>query len=128
MIQFDMEEHELDEFTNKCLFREGTEDNFKAIKAKCKSEGVSVGSIGMAASYMAVARVNAKSCRDRRGGVKNQYIDIPVNIRNRIDGLNGSEYAAFYVTLVTFTCDVTEDTKLWDLAHTLQVSGSAYSA
>ena len=56
--------------------------------------------------------------------MKNQYIDIPVNIRRRIDGLKGYEYAAFYVTLVTFKCDVTEDTKLWDLAHILQVSGS----
>ena len=38
-MPFDMEEHESDEFANKCLFRDGTEDNFKAIKTKCKSTG-----------------------------------------------------------------------------------------
>ena len=124
-MPFDMEEHESDEFTNKCLFRDGTEDNFLAIKTKCKSQGVSVGSIGLAASYMAVAIVNAKSCKEG-GGVKNQYIDIPVNIRHRIDGLNGYEYTGFYVTEVTLKCDVTEDTKLWDLANSIQVCDSRF--
>ena len=124
VMPFDMAEHEADEFANKCLFRDGTEDNFKAIKAKCKTEGVSVGSIGLAASYMAMARVNAKKEASDEGckkGVKSQYIDIPVNIRHRIDGLNGYEYAGFYVTEVTLKCDVTEETKLWDLARNIQV-------
>ena len=59
--------------------------------------------------------------------ITNQYIDIPVNIRHRIDGLNGYEYAGFYVTEVTLKCDVTEDTKLWDLARNIQVQSKFYT-
>ena len=34
-------------------------------------------------------------------------MDIPVNIRQRLDDVNGDEYCGFYVTEVTFKCDVT---------------------
>ena len=50
----------------------------------------------------------------------NQYMDIPVNIRHRIDGIQGDEYAGFYVTEVTFKCDVDLNTQLWDLARNIQ--------
>ena len=48
-----------------CAFRDGTKDNYKAIRARCKAEGVSVGSIALAASYLAMAEIHAKSsCSD----------------------------------------------------------------
>ena len=53
-------------------------------------------------------------------GMKEQYMDIPVNIRQRLDDVNGDEYCGFYVTEVTFKCDVTLETKLWDLARNIQ--------
>ena len=52
--------------------------------------------------------------------MKEQYMDIPVNIRQRLDDVNGDEYCGFYVTEVTFKCDVTLETKLWDLARNIQ--------
>ena len=53
-------------------------------------------------------------------GMKEQYMDIPVNIRQRLDDVNGDEYCGFYVTEVTFKCDVTLETKLRDLARNIQ--------
>ena len=52
--------------------------------------------------------------------MKEQYMDIPVNIRQRLDDVNGDEYCGFYVTEVTFKCDVTLETKLWELARNIQ--------
>jgi len=126
LLPFDMNEHEENkagDFINKILFRDGTKDNYKAIRARCKAEGVSVGSIALAASYMAMAEIHAKSsCPDmsQYQGMKEQYMDIPVNIRQRLDDVNGDEYCGFYVTEVTFKCDVTLETKLWDLARNIQ--------
>ena len=68
LLPFDMNEHEENksgEFINKILFRDGTKENYKGIRARCKAEGVSVGSIALAASYMAMAEIHAKSsCSD----------------------------------------------------------------
>ena len=98
---------------DNCMFsfsRDGTKDNYKEIRARCKAEGVSVGSIALAASYMAMAEIHARStCSDdfsKYSGMKEQYMDIPVNIRHRLENVNGDEYCGFYVTEVTFKCDV----------------------
>ena len=128
MLPFDMAEHEENksgEFINKILFRDGTKANYQAIRAKCKAEKVSVGSIALAASYMAMAEIHAKTASskddyEKYQGMKEQYMDIPVNIRHRLDGIDGDEYAGFYVTEVTFKCDVLLETKLWDLARNIQ--------
>jgi len=127
MLPFDMNEHEENKngaFINKLLFRDGTKENYLAIRKRCKKEGVSVGSIAAAASYMAMAEMHAKStCGVKLAdykGMKDQYMDIPVNIRHRIEGIDGYEYAAFYVTKVTLKCDVMLDTELWDLARNIQ--------
>jgi len=127
MLPFDMEEHENNkagEFINKILFRDGTKENYKGIRARCKTEGVSVGSLALAASYMAMAQVHANtSCPDNTAaytGMKDQYMDIPVNIRHRLDNVKGDEYCGFYVTEVTFNCDVMLETRLWDLARNIQ--------
>ena len=64
MLPFDMAEHEenkVGEFINKILFRDGTKANYQAIRARCKAEKVSVGSIALAASYMAMAEIHAKT-------------------------------------------------------------------
>jgi len=127
LLPFDMNEHENNKngaFINKILFRDGTKENYKAIRVRCKEEGISVGSIALAASYMAMAEIHAKSSCGadlaEYKGMKDQWMDIPVNIRHRIDGIDGYEYAAFYVTEVTFKCDVMLATDLWDLARNIQ--------
>jgi len=126
LLPFDMDEHEANkagDFINKILFRDGTKDNYTGIRARCKAEGVSVGSIALAASYMAMAEIHAKStCSDMSEyqGMKEQYMDIPVNIRHRLGNVNGDEYCGFYVTEVTFKCDVLLETTLWDLARNIQ--------
>merc|ERR1712223_243533 len=126
LLPFDMNEHEENksgEFINKILFSDGTKENYTGIRARCKAEGVSVGSIALAASYMAMAEIHAtSSCSDMAEyqGMKEQYMDIPVNIRQRLDDVNEDEYCGFYVTEVTFKCDVTLETKLWDLARNIQ--------
>merc|ERR1712223_1581921 len=99
MLPFDMAEHEENksgEFINKILFRDGTKANYQAIRARCKAEKVSVGSIALAASYMAMAEIHAKTASSR------------------------DDYDGFYVTEVTFKCDVLLETKLWDLARNIQ--------
>ena len=57
-----------------------------------------------------MAEIHARStCSDdfsKYSGMKEQYMDIPVNIRHRLENVNGDEYCGFYVTEVTFKCDV----------------------
>jgi len=126
LLPFDMNEHEENktgDFINKILFRDGTKESYTGIRARCKIEGVSVGSIALAASYMAMAEIHAKSsCPDvaEYQGMKDQYMDIPVNIRHRLDNIGGDEYCGFYVSEVTFKCDVMLETRLWDLARNIQ--------
>ena len=52
-------------------------------------------------------------------GMVDQHMDIPVNIRART-GMNGDEYAAFYVTEVGLKCDVLPKTGVWDVARDIQ--------
>ena len=50
LLPFDMDEHERNkagEFVNKILFRDGSKENYQGIRARCKAEGVSVGSIAL---------------------------------------------------------------------------------
>merc|ERR1711997_947130 len=68
LLPFDMAEHEENksgEFINKILFRDGTKANYQAIRSRCKAEKVSVGSIALAASYMAMAEIHAKTASSK---------------------------------------------------------------
>jgi len=121
-VPFDMAEHEANKegsFINKFLFRVGTNDNYNKIRSRCKAEGVSVGSLGLASSFMAMACVNASTTDGEWEGMVDQHMDIPVNIRART-GMNGDEYAAFYVTEVGLKCDVLPKTGVWDVARDIQ--------
>ena len=73
-VPFDMAEHEANKdgsFINKFLFRVGTNDNYNKIRSRCKAEGVSVGSLGLASSFMAMACVNASTTGEKCcGGLK----------------------------------------------------------
>ena len=73
-VPFDMAEHEANKegsFINKFLFRVGTNDNYNKIRSRCKAEGVSVGSLGLASSFMAMACVNASTTGEECcGGLK----------------------------------------------------------
>jgi len=121
-LPFDMSEHEDNkkgDFINRVLFRDGTKDNYDKIRARCKAEGVSVGSVALAASYMAMGQMHAKESKVPWEGMRDQWMDIPVNIRQRVEG-GMEDCAAFYVTEVTFKCDVTPQTKIWELARNIQ--------
>ena len=77
---------------------------------------------------MAMAEIHARSTcpagdLSQYTGMRDQYMDIPVNIRHRLDGIGGDEYCGFYVSEVTFRCDVLPETGLWDLARNIQGSG-----
>ena len=47
-------------------------------------------------------------------------MDIPVNIRHRLDSINADKYCGYYISEVTFKCDVLLETRLWDLAKYIQ--------
>ena len=67
-VPFDMAEHEANKegsFINKFLFRVGTKDNYNKIRLRCKAEGVSVGSLGLASGFMAMACVNASNAGEK---------------------------------------------------------------
>merc|ERR1712004_285850 len=121
-LPFDMEEYEANiagEFIIKTMFYDGKKENCAAIRARCKAEGVSVGSMVLAASYMAMAQIHANnSCENPAEdykGMKNQYLDTPANFRQ-----NMNEYCGNYIGDITLKCDVDLETKLWDLAQYIQ--------
>jgi len=106
---------------NLTMFREGSEDSFLAIRARCRQEKVTVNSLALAASYLAMA---ATCCSQEAGGenwagLRDQLIDVPVNMRHRLDPAMANRHAAFLITEITTKCDVTLDTRLWELARTI---------
>ena len=107
---------------NKTLFRDGGQENYAAVRARCREEGVTVGSLVLAAGYMAMATLHARATcgtgdpAEEYGGMKDEYIDIPVNVRRRLDPPIGDNYCGFYITEVTTRCDVDKDTTVWALA------------
>ena len=122
-VPFDMDEFKANNESelpiNKTLFRDGSQENYSAIRVRCREEGVTVGSLVLAASYMAMATLHARAtCTDPEeyGGMKDEYIDIPVNVRRRLDPPIGDNYCGFYITEVTTRCDVDKDTTVWALA------------
>ena len=75
-----------------CVFRDGTKDNYKAIRARCKAEGVSVGSIALAASYLAMAEIHAKSsCSDMSQYQVSTYLGTIQVLHHQGGGWVGSE-------------------------------------
>lgn len=127
-LPFDLKEMEENSSSglavNKTLYRDGTKENYSAVREKCREMGVTVGALALASSYIAMAAIHAKatcSDTDKYTGMEGQYIDIPVNIRRRLDPPIGDNYCGFYITEVTTKCDVTLDTSVWELARNIKV-------
>lgn len=100
---------------NITLWREGNEETYTAIRQRCREQKVSVGSLSLAASYLAQAAVVSLA----QGGVttlQGNLIDYPVNIRPRVSPSLGDSYCGLYITEVTTRADVNPDTTLWGLA------------
>jgi len=105
---------------NVTLFREGKPANYQAIRERCRAEKVTVGSLALASCYMAQAAVHAASLGqdcDTYSGLKNQVIDIPVNVRRQITPPIGDQYGGLYITELTTKLDVGPSTQLWTLAR-----------
>jgi len=105
---------------NKTLFREGSPKNYQAIRQRCRVEKVTVGSLALASCYMAQAVVHAEASgqdEESYSGMKDQVIDIPVNIRRQLEPPIGDQYGGLYITELTTKLSVHLDTHLWNLAR-----------
>jgi len=105
---------------NITIFREGSPDNYQAIRERCRKEKVTVGSLALASCYLAQAAVHAAELGQDSSsytGMKDQVVDIPVNIRRQITPPIGDQYGGLYITELTTTMDICLSTKLWSLAR-----------
>ena len=92
------------------------------VRSRCRTEGVTVGSLALACSYLAMAAVEAESAEEAGmtySGSTDQLVDIPVNMRNRLEQPLGNSHCGFLITEVTSKASVSPDTKLWALAREL---------
>ena len=92
------------------------------VRSRCRTEGVTVGSLALASSYLTMAALEAEAALEAgqtyQGSV-DQLVDIPVNMRNRLDPPLGNTNCGFLITELTTKISVTPSTKLWDLARQL---------
>ena len=83
------------------------QENLAAIKARCRQEGVSLNSLALAASQLAMAAVSAEQAGhtgasvDSWAGLRGQLIDIPVNMRHRLDPAMANKHTGFLITEIT---------------------------
>jgi len=111
--------------SNLTLHYEGSDENLSAIKVRCKKEGVTLNNLALSASYLAMAAVHAESTissennMDTYQGISGQLIDVPVNMRHRVDPSMAGKHAGFIITEITTSADVKLETKLWALAKEL---------
>jgi len=125
-LPFDKEEFAtnvaLDLPLNKTLIREGGADNFDAVRKKCKQHQVTIGNLFLASAYMAMGTLHAEtqvSDLDAYEGMKDQYIDLPVNMRSRLQP-TFNDYCGFYITEATTKFSVDNNSTLWTLAQHIQ--------
>ena len=95
---------------NLTLYHHGSEENLTAIKTKCKEAGVTLNSLALAASYLAMAAVHAEqNTDDSYPGMRGQLIDVPINMRHRVDPAMAGKHVGFIITEVT--------TKVYKIFH-----------
>jgi len=107
---------------NSSLWREGSEACYSAVRTRCRQEGVTVGSLALAACYLAQAVVHCRATHHTPAtypGLQDTLVDIPVNARRQVSPVIGDEYAGLYITELTSVASVTADTGLWQLARVL---------
>jgi len=108
--------------TNGALFSTGDRGNYRAIRRRCKEEQVTVGSLALACSYLAKAVCDARTNYPSKKypGLQSKWIDIPVNVRNRVSNPVDKDYIGFIITEVTTNVTLDSDTTLWGLAWSIQ--------
>ena len=77
------------------------------MQVRCKKEGVTLNNLALSASYLAMAAVHAESTissennMDTYQGISGQLIDVPVNMRHRVDPSMAGKHAGFIITEIT---------------------------
>ena len=103
---------------NNTVWREGSASSYLAVRARCREQGVTVGSLVLAATYLAhgVQVALDKGVLPQLPGV---LVDLPVNIRQNMTPAMGDEYCGLYITEITTTADIGPESSLWGLARVL---------
>lgn len=111
-------ESEPGNFSCNALMKQGTKENFEAIKSLCKHYGITVGSLLMAASFFAFAK---HSTNDWQQNTKlDMFTEILADLRKRINPpLKMENFQCIYNFFRLSGIEVTLNTKLWDLAKTI---------
>jgi len=118
-MQFTKDEEEKQEVPqNRTLWREGSREGYAEVRRRCREEGVTVGALTLAASYLAQAATVAAPLPSVPL-LPSVLVDVPVSVRHHL-GL-GEEYAGLYITEVTTSADISAGTSLWGLARQLHV-------
>lgn len=102
-------------FSCRAFMKQGTKENFDAIKSLCKQYKITVGSLVMATSFFAFAKhsTNDWSQKDRL----DMYCEVIADMRKRIDPpLKIENFQGIYSFFRLCGVEVTTETKLWDLA------------
>jgi len=99
---------------NRSFVSTGCPDKFAMMRYRCRKEGVTIGNLALACTWMAMAQVIPG------GKFSNMnYIDYPVNMRTRL-GI-GDAYCGFMVSeIMPRAKDVDQETSLWKLAKTME--------
>jgi hypothetical protein len=93
------------------LFRDGTPLQLQRLKSRCRERGVSVGSVLVAATYFAVAKLTHNTSDEDFSF----DFDMDVNLRNRFPGAPGSNHVGAFIGMMAFTLKVTPSTTFWGL-------------
>ena len=103
---------------NKTLWREGSEECYKMVRERCKREKVTVGSMAAAAAYLALGAVHIRM-KGREGieDMKDQFIDMPVNLRSRVEPKIGDSYVGLYISELAPKITITLESSLWGLSR-----------
>ena len=98
------------------LYRDGTEQNLKALLLKCRSLGVTIGSVLGAATFFTGVKMKNKD--NNKAGETGEYsfdFDMDVNLRKRLPNINlGSDHIGAHIGMMSFNLNLTKDTKFWD--------------
>ena len=84
------------------LYRDGTEENLKALLSKCRSLGVTIGSVLGAATFFTAVKMKNKD--NNKAGDTGEYsfdFDMDVNLRKRLPNINmGSDHVGAHIGMV----------------------------
>jgi hypothetical protein len=94
------------------LYRDGTKENLGKLLKVCRSHGVTVGSVLVAAAYFSVA--NMYMTLDDEHPFFFDF-DMDVNLRNRFDPALGNDHVSALIGMMAFSISVEASTTFWGL-------------